>query len=166
MKLSSLVIALVAAAALAPAVQAQAAKRATAAPAAAPASATAPPDKDVKSDPEKENAGRLTAQGWLVLLDRHDWGTAWDASSALFRKNVPLPNWMDAIPKVREPFGALVDRQAVQAVYKTSLPGHPGGDYVTVIFASKFEKKADAQETVTTMLEPDGRWRVTGYSAR
>jgi hypothetical protein len=166
MKISSLVIALAAAAAVAPAVQAQAAKRAAAATAPAATASAAAAAKDVKSDPEKEKAGRLTAQGWLVLLDRHDWGTAWDSSSALFHKNVPLPNWMDAIPKVREPLGALVDRQVVQAVYKTSLPGHPAGDYVTVIFASKFEKKADAQETVTTMLEPDGRWRVTGYSAR
>lgn len=141
-----------------------AAKRAASAPAAsAPAAAAA---QDIKSDPEKENAGRLTAQGWLLLLDRHDWGTAWDASSALFRKNVPLGNWMDAIPKVREPLGALVERQPVEAIYKTTLPGHPNGDYVTVIFASKFEKKADAREVVTTMLESDGRWRVTGYSAR
>jgi hypothetical protein len=146
------------------------AKRAASAPAPAAASKPAPAPaaaaQDLKSDPEKENAGRLTAQGWLLLLDRHDWGTAWDASSALFRKNVPLGNWMDAIPKVREPFGALVERQPMQTVYKTSLPGHPNGDYVTVIFSTKFEKKADAQEMVTTMLEPDGRWRVTGYSAR
>ena len=143
------------------------AKRAASAPAAASASAAATAAaQDIKSDPEKENAGRLTAQGWLLLLDRRDWGTAWDASSGLFRKNVPLGNWMDAIPKVREPLGALVERQPVQTVYKTSLPGHPKGDYVTVIFSTKFEKKADAQEIVTTMLEPDGRWRVTGYSAR
>ena len=60
----------------------------------------------------------------------------------------------------------LVDRQVVQSVYKTTLPGYPAGDYVTVVFQSKFDKKADAVETVTTMRESDGRWRVTGYSAR
>ena len=117
-------------------------------------------------DTEKENVGRLTAQGWLVLLDRRDWGVAWDNASNLFRKNVPLGNWMDAIPKVREPFGILVDRQAMQTVYKTTLPGHPTGEYVTVIFQSKFDKKADVTERVTTMRDPDGRWRVTGYQAQ
>jgi hypothetical protein len=35
-----------------------------------------------------------------------------------------------------------------------------------VQFASKFQKKADVKETVTTVREPDGRWRVTGYTAR
>jgi len=140
-------------------------------PAAAPAPAPAAPaaaavDPAIRSDPEKENVGRLTAQGWLTLLDRRDWGTAWDSSSALFRRNVPLPNWMDAIPKVREPLGALVERQPAETVYKTALPGHPPGDYVTVIFTTRFENKQDAQETVTTSREADGRWRVTGYSLR
>jgi hypothetical protein len=122
-------------------------------------------DKDIVDDPEKENQGRLTAQGWLLLLDRRDWGVAWEAASALFRRNVPLGNWMDAVPKVREPFGALIDRAPVQTVYKTSLPGHPSGEYVTVIFLSRFEKKPDVQEKVTVMRESDGRWRITGYSA-
>ena len=117
------------------------------------------------ADLEKENAGRLIAQGWLVLLDRRDWGTAWEASSAVFRRNVTLPNWMDAIPKVREPFGALADRKLLNAAYKNSLAGHPDGDYVTVVFASKFEKK-EVEEAVTTVREADGRWRVTGYSVR
>ena len=114
---------------------------------------------------EKENTGRITAHGWLLLLDRRDWGTAWEVSSAVFRRNVPIGNWMDNIPKLREPFGALVERKPLLATYKTTLAGHPEGDYVTAIFASRFEKK-EVEETVTTMREPDGRWRVTGYSVR
>lgn len=45
------------------------------------------------------------------------------------------------------------------------LPGRPAGDYVTVIFLSRFDNK-ELQEIVTTALEQDGRWRVTGYSTR
>ncbi|MBC5766829.1 DUF4019 domain-containing protein [Ramlibacter albus] len=134
-------------------------------PAAAP-SAAAAASAAAAQDAEKENVGRLTAQAWLVVLDRRDWGVAWDNSSNLFRRNVPLDKWMDAIPKVREPFGVLVERRPVQTVYKTTLPGHPNGEYVTVIFESKFDRKADVVERVTTMREPDGRWRVTGYSAQ
>jgi hypothetical protein len=114
---------------------------------------------------ELENAGRLAAQGWLALLDRQDWGTAWDASSAVFRQTVPLGNWMDAIPKVRQPFGALVERLPGDAVYKTSLPGRPDGQYVTVMFLSQY-KNQNVQELITTVREGDGRWRVTGYSPK
>lgn len=126
------------------------------------AAAAAEPAKDA----EKEAAGQLAAAGWLTLLDRRDWGGAWERSGAVFRQNVPLGSWMDAIPKVREPFGALVERQPSNTVYKTSLPGRPAGDYVTVVFVSKFDKKAEVQETVTTVRESDGKWRVMGYSAQ
>ena len=115
---------------------------------------------------DKENEGKLAATGWLGLLDRRDWGTAWERSGALFRKNVPLGTWMDNIPNVRAPFGTLQQREVVSAVYKTTMPGHPDGEYVTVSFVSKFDKKAEVRELVTTVRESDGRWRVTGYSAQ
>jgi hypothetical protein len=122
-------------------------------------------DDGVISNPQYEQAGQIAANAWLLLLDRKDWGTAWDASSNLFRQNVPLSAWMDNVPKVREPFGRFVERDAGSPVYKKTL-GNREGDYVTVQFHSKFENKADVVETVTTMREPDGRWRVTGFSAQ
>lgn len=153
------------------AVSAQAQPR-PAAPAAAPASAqarpaapAAAPANGVISNPDFERAGQNAAHAWLILLDRKDWGTAWDASSATFRQNVPLGAWMDNVPKVREPFGALVERNADIAIYKKTLPGRPDGDYVTVVFVSKFANK-QVEETVTTVRESDGRWRVTGYSPK
>jgi hypothetical protein len=137
---------------------------AKAAPAAAPAApAAAPEAKDATA--EKEAAGKLAAGGWLVLLDRRDWGRAWETSSAVFRGSVPLANWMDGIPKVREGLGALVERTPAESVYKTTLAGRPEGEYVTTIFLTKFEKK-ELQEVVTTVREGDGKWRVTGYSTR
>jgi hypothetical protein len=136
------------------------------APAPAAAPAASPANEGVLRNPEFEKAGRNAAHAWLLLLDRKDWGTAWDTSSMVFRQNVPLPTWMDNIPKVRDPLGAFVERQPGVVMYKKTLPGRPEGDYVTVVFASKFEKKADAQEIVTTVRDTDGRWRVTGYQAK
>ena len=127
---------------------------------AAPAAASG-----VISNPEFEKAGQTAAHAWLLLLDRRDWGTAWDASSAVFRQSVPLGTWMDNVPKVRQPYGALVERAPGIAVYKKTLPGRPEGDYVTVVFVSKFANK-EVEETVTTVRESDGRWRVTGYSPK
>ena len=117
------------------------------------------------SNAEKEAAGKLAAAGWLVLLDRRDWGRAWETSSTVFRGSVPLPMWMDNIPKVREPFGALVERVPSESIYKTTLQGRPDGEYVSVSFATRFDKQ-EVQEVVTTVREADGRWRVTGYSPR
>jgi hypothetical protein len=134
----------------------------------APAAASAPSTSAAAADSanaEKEAAGKLAAQGWLVLLDRRDWGRAWETSSAVFRTTVPLGTWMDGIPKVREAFGALVERTPAESVYKTTLEGRPDGEYVTAIFLSKFEKR-ELQEVLTVVREADGKWRVTGYSTR
>lgn len=134
---------------------------------AAPAAAPAPAKADgVISNPEFEKAGETAAHAWLVLLDRRDWGTAWDASGAVFRQNVPLGSWMDNVPKVRAPLGAFVERQPQESVYKKTLPGRPAGDYVTTFFVAKFDKKAEVMERVTTVRESDGRWRVIGYEVR
>lgn len=114
---------------------------------------------------EKEAAGALAAQGWLVLLDRKDWGRAWETTGSVFRNKVPLGSWMDAIPKLREPFGALVERKPVETAFKTTLQGQPDGEYVTAVFQTKFAKR-EVAEVVTTVHEPDGKWRVTGYSAQ
>ena len=113
-----------------------------------------------------EEAARLASQGWLMLLDRGDWGTAYEVAAQGFRGQVPIAAWMDGIPKVRAPLGALQDREPVEASYKTSLPGRPDGEYFTIIFASRFAAKPDTQEIITTMREPDGKWRVLGYSTR
>lgn len=147
--------------------------RTQAAPAAAtaparPASAAAPAAAEAQVTPEareKAAAATLAASGWLVLLDRRDWGRAWETTAAMFRSTVPLAAWMDGIPKARD-LGDFVEREPEEAVYKTTLEGRPNGDYVTVIYGSRFSKKDDVVEIVTTVREADGKWRVTGYSTR
>lgn len=131
-------------------------------PAAAASASAAGSDAENRA---KADAGVLAASGWLVLLDRRDWGRAWETSSSVFRTAVPLATWMDGIPKVRQPLGNLVERTASESMYKTTLEGRPDGEYVTVIFDAKFDQK-QVQELVTTVRDADGKWRVTGYSTR
>lgn len=139
----------------------------------ASATAAAKPASAAESDPdpadpvnaEKAAAGSLAAAGWLVLLDRHDWGTAWETSSSVFRSMVTLAAWMDGIPKVRAPLGNLVERTPTESVYKHKLQGRPDGEYVSVVFNTKFDQK-QVQEIVTTVRDTDGKWRVTGYSTQ
>lgn len=135
-----------------------AAKKVPAAPAAAEAEAS-PQAKEMAA------AATLAASGWLSLLDRRDWGRAWESSASMFRSTVPLPAWMDGIPKARD-IGNFVEREPAEAVYRNTLEGYPNGDYVTVIYASKFSGKEDLVEIVTTVRDADGKWRVTGYSTR
>jgi len=153
------------AAGLAACVAAAQAQNKPAAAASAPAPAAAPAANGVVSNPDYERAGAFAAQAWLLLLDRKDWGTAWDTSSTVFRQAVPLDKWMDNIPKLRDPLGAFVERQPGEPVYARRLPGRPEGDYVTIAFQSKFANR-QVIEMVTTVRDGDGRWRVTGYGTQ
>ena len=129
-----------------------------------PLPATAPSDgADVE---QKVKNGQTAAAAWLLLLDTGNYGRAWDESSTVFRSTVPLGQWMDGIPALRRPFGGFKERQPAGAEYKTTLQGRPNGEYVTASFTSDFAERQGVVEIVTTVREPDGRWRVTGYSTR
>lgn len=47
--------------------------------------------------------------------------------------------------------------------FRSTLSGTPGGASVVLEFASSFERKAAAIETVTPMKDEDGTWRVCAY---
>ncbi len=114
----------------------------------------------------KKSVAQTAAAGWLLLLDAGDWGGSWERASPAFRSMVELPQWMDGVPQIRKPFGRFVSRTLVESSHKTSLPGRPVGDYVTTRFSTDFSEKKGVNEVVTTTLDPDGRWRVTGYFAQ
>lgn len=132
----------------------------------ASAQTDAPAAATNKEQAAKEADGQLAAAGWLLMLDQQNWGGAYEASSQSFRNMVQIGQWMDSIPGVRAPFGAFESRTLVRAVYKTTMPGRPDGEYVTAIFTTDFAKKKGVEEIVATVRDTDGKWRVMGYSPR
>ena len=118
--------------------------------------------KKAEAQAAKEAAARAAAEKWLAVLDAGDYGKAWDQSAKAFRKNVTRQQWVASLPKTRGALGAAKSRIVEVSSYKPSLPGMPEGDYVTVRFSTRFEKKSDAQEIVTLVYE-DGAWRPLGY---
>jgi len=120
----------------------------------------------VKGSDNPEAAAESAALAWLVLVDAGNYSASWVAASASFRQHVPQSQWQTAAANARAPFGALRSRKLQSATFTHSAPGAPDGEYVIITFASSFEKKAGAIETVTPMLDSDGSWRVSGYYIR
>jgi len=122
------------------------------------------PDKNpvIDHDPAAERA----ALDWLTLVDRGDAAASWEAAASLFKRAVSEEQWGRALGAAREPLGALVNRRLETARAATELPGAPDGEYVVFQFASAFEHKRAATETVTPMRDTDGAWRVSGYFIR
>ena len=84
----------------------------------------------------------------------------------------------DVIEGVRTPLGKLVSRKLKSREYTEKAPATSRviggrlytwkgpGKYVVIQYDSVFAKKASAVEIVITMTDPDGEWRVSGYSIR
>lgn len=117
-------------------------------------------------DADAKAAARKAALEWLALVDSEQYSESWTEAASLFRGKVSRSQWASAARSVRGPLGAMESRSFLGAVYKTELPGAPDGKYVVIQYQSSFEKKADAVETVTPLLDNDGRWRVSGYFIR
>jgi len=113
-------------------------------------------------DPAAEQA----ALAWLALTDRGDAVASWQAAATLFRRTVTPEQWAHSLAAAREPLGAVIDRRLAGARAATELPGAPDGEYVVFQFATTFEHKRSATETVTPMRDVDGEWRVSGYFIR
>jgi hypothetical protein len=110
-----------------------------------------------------EEAAQATALAWLRLIDAGDYARSWDESAAIFRNSISQTQWASRIAAVRSPLGSVKSRSMSSAKFTHSLPGAPDGQYVVLQFATSFERKAAATETVTPMKDADGQWRVSGY---
>ncbi len=112
---------------------------------------------------EAIDKGAAAIKQWLTLVDAGDYPTSWEQSAEFFRKMVGREQWIEQLTTYRTPLGKVGQRGDALAEYTTSLPGVPDGEYVVMQLQTSFENKAQAVETVTAMLDPDGVWRVAGY---
>jgi Protein of unknown function (DUF4019) len=119
----------------------------------------------VAQDPVTSAVQRV-ARDWLALTDRGDAGGSWDVAAKQFKSSISRERWIDALSKVRAPFGAFEQRAVLSTRFEKSFAGAPDSSYAIVIFRTSFAKRADGQETVTLEREADGAWRVVGYGIR
>ena len=111
----------------------------------------------------KEKAAIAAAESWLKLVDDGKYADSWKQAAAFFKSAVPQQTWETQIAAVRRPMGKKLTRTLSNSKYAATLPGAPDGEYVVIQFSASFENKKSAIETITPMLEKDGKWRVSGY---
>ncbi|MFH1434594.1 MAG: DUF4019 domain-containing protein [Pseudomonadota bacterium] len=121
------------------------------------------PDKAGKAPGPNEKAAVEAAEAWLVLVDEGKFGDSWDEAAKFFKSAVKKEQWAQQVKMARPPFGEALSREVVGAEYMTSVPGAPDGEYVVIVFKTKFKNKDAAFETITPMMDDDGVWRVSGY---
>jgi hypothetical protein len=112
---------------------------------------------------DAEEAAVEAAEAWLGLVDSGKYSQSWDEAAEYIKALVSKEIWQNSIQGVRGPLGKVVSRELKSKRYTESVPGAPVGRYVIIQYKTSFENKESAIETVTPMLEKDGRWKVSGY---
>ena len=115
---------------------------------------------------EKEAAAVSAAEKWLAVVDKGKYEESWKAAAEYFKNAVKQKQWEQSLQAVRNPLGKVISRKVNSKTYMTSLPGAPDGEYVIIQFDTAFENKKKAVETITTMMDEGGNWRVCGYYIR
>ncbi len=121
------------------------------------------PSFSKRIDPQVLTAGTEAAEDFLQLVDAEEFEQSWNSSSSLMREKIFLEVWNQQIPAMRSRVGKLNNRKQDNASFSDWAEDAPDGQYLTFKYASSFEKKAAAMETVILILEEDNRWRVAGY---
>ncbi|HET6461275.1 MAG TPA: DUF4019 domain-containing protein [Syntrophales bacterium] len=117
----------------------------------------------IATDSGKETAAVSVAEKWLSAVDVGEYAISWKEAAEFFRNAITPKQWEQAMQAARKPLGKLISRKVQTKIYKNSLPGAPDGQYVVIQFETSFENKKTAIETVTPMMDKDGKWRVSGY---
>jgi hypothetical protein len=111
----------------------------------------------------KQEAAKQAAQSWLALVDRGDYGQSWQDAASFFQSKISKADWEKALQQVRAPLGAASSRKLLGALYQTELPNAPKGEYVIIQYKAEFASGGSFIETITPLLDKDGKWRVSGY---
>ena len=112
---------------------------------------------------DKVEEAKRAAESWLCFIDAGNFTESWDAAAEHLKRIVTQDKFSQSLEAVLSPLGALESRRVKSTAYRTSLPGAPDGEYVVIQYRSVYRNKRKAVETITPMLEDDGRWRVSGY---
>ena len=115
------------------------------------------------AEADKVKLALSSAETWLSLVDEGKYAESWNEAAGYFKGAVKQEQWQETLKAVRKPLGKVISREVKSKSHHTSLPGAPDGEYVVIQFDTSFENKKSAIETVTPMMDKDGKWRVSGY---
>ncbi|OGP93413.1 MAG: hypothetical protein A2156_12700 [Deltaproteobacteria bacterium RBG_16_48_10] len=119
--------------------------------------------RPILANPTAEKAAVTSSVAWLSLVDAGKYPESWDQAAEYLRNAVTKEQLSDSLKGARSPLGKVISRKLKSKQYTKTLPGAPDGEYVVIRYETQFEKKKSAIETITPMLDKDGKWRVSGY---
>lgn len=115
---------------------------------------------------EATDAAQPAAADWLALVDQGRYDESYDQASQSFKVAVGRAEWAAKAAAARARAGKLLARKVSRATETRNPPNAARGDYVFIVYNSSFANLKSAIETVVTVHDRDGKWRVVNYMIR
>jgi hypothetical protein len=103
------------------------------------------------------------ARSWVALVDSEEYRESWDEAARSFQASVTPEAWSAQLSAGRAQVGAVEERGDPRVEAMVDPPGAPPGEYVQVIFRSRYSGAGYLMENVVLTREEDRGWRVVGY---
>jgi hypothetical protein len=107
---------------------------------------------------------RAATEHWLKLMDAEEYAAAWKSTSNGVHDGMPKFAWTTLASATHIPLGAIKSRKFKGATVDKPSADKPGLESITFVYVSQYEKSANVSETVTSVHEKDGVWRVSGFN--
>ncbi|TQK03729.1 MULTISPECIES: DUF4019 domain-containing protein [unclassified Herbaspirillum] len=101
------------------------------------------------------------ATRWAVLADANQADRMWSLSGPIMQKGVSKEDWVKYLAALHSELGSAGGREWVQIVRINNPANLPPGEYVNVVFASRFAKSPTVEKV--SMVQTADRWTPVGY---
>ena len=115
-----------------------------------------------RPDTEKAEKATAVAMEFLQLIDAEKYAESWQMAANMMKEKVSEKEWVEKLTEARALSGTVVKRSEKSVSYSTSAEDSPEGEYISLIFSSKYQRAESVSEYVTGMFE-EGHWKVAGY---
>jgi hypothetical protein len=117
----------------------------------------------IRAQQKPEDLAQKSAEAWLALTDSGKYPESWDQASSFFKSKITKDTWVSKLQQTRDPLGALKSRKLASSKYIKNPPNAPENEFVILTFDTSFDQLSSSQETVSMVLDKDGKWRAAGY---
>jgi len=120
---------------------------------------------------DDEKSATDSVQAWLALADNGKYGECWEQLADEMRSYDPnstcsKAKWRKSFEAMRGPLGKVISRKLKsKKYYPPPLGAMPNNEFshYELEYATSFENNKSLTESIATMKEKDGIWRVYVY---
>lgn len=111
-----------------------------------------------------KDSAKPVALRWLEKIDRGEYAAAYAELDSVPRAELSLADFTTRMA-LRQRFGQLKAREIRGIDHRTSFARRPDGQYVVIVYATKYARKERGGEGVALARTSTG-WKVTGWTFR